>query len=151
AAVAAATRTTLDNYLPDQSSVVDGEYFAYLPTLTGDVAGGVAVGVAAANDIVSMRTGDGRNAPTPAYGTLAPVLQDEWPLQTSAQAAQPPWIGTMKPFLLDSASQFRSDPPPALMSHQYAKDLSETEAYGAIDSTVRTPEETATAYFFNAN
>jgi hypothetical protein len=151
AAVAAAARTTLDSYLPDQASVVDAEYSAYLPTLGGDVADGVAVGIAAANDIISLRSGDGRNAPTPAYGTIGPVLPGQWQLQTPAQTAQTPWIATMKPFLLERPSQFRAEPPPALDSHLYAKDLSETEAYGAINSTVRTPEETATAYFYNAN
>ena len=48
-------------------------------------------------------------------------------------------------------SQFRAGPPPALTSKQYAKDLNETEAYGALNSTVRTPEETAIAWFWNAN
>jgi len=151
AAVAAAARTTLDAYLPDQAGAVDAEYFAYLPTLTGDVADGVAVGDVAAADIISLRSGDGRNAPTPVYGTIGPVLPGQWQLQTPAQTAQTPWIATMKPFLLERPSQFRIEPPPALDSHQYAKDLNETEAYGAINSTVRTPAETATAYFYNAN
>ena len=57
----------------------------------------------------------------------------------------------MRPFLLDQPSQFRADPPPALTSHQYAKDLNETEAYGALNSTVRTPEQTAIAYFWVGN
>jgi hypothetical protein len=57
----------------------------------------------------------------------------------------------MTPFMLQAPSQFRVGPPPALTSRQYAKDLNETEAYGAIKSTVRTPDETATAYFWNAN
>jgi hypothetical protein len=57
----------------------------------------------------------------------------------------------MRPFLLDSAAQFRADPPPALTSHQYAKDLNETEAYGALNSTVRTPEQTAIAFFWVGN
>ena len=44
AAVAAAARTTLDHYLPDQQATVDAEYSAYLATLSGDVGDGVAVG-----------------------------------------------------------------------------------------------------------
>ena len=54
AAVAAAARTTLDYYLPDQQATVDAEYTAYLATLTGDVADGVTVGEAAANDIIAL-------------------------------------------------------------------------------------------------
>jgi PAP2 superfamily len=42
-------------------------------------------------------------------------------------------------------------PPPALDSAQYATDLNETRAYGAVTSAVRTPEQTAIAYFWNAN
>ena len=44
AAVAAASRTTLDYYLPDQEATVDAEYAAYIATLTGDVTDGVAAG-----------------------------------------------------------------------------------------------------------
>ncbi len=151
AAVAAATQTILDNYLPDQQPAVDAEYTAYLGTLSGDISDGVAVGQAAANDIIALRSGDGRNAATPTYGTIGPILPGQWQLQSPTQTAQTPWVATMRPFLLDQASQFRVGPPPPLTSKQYADDLNETEAYGAADSTVRTPDETATAYFWNAN
>jgi hypothetical protein len=150
AAVAAAARTTLDYYLPDQKATVDAEYTAYLATLTGDVANGVAVGEAAANDIIAFRTGDGLNAATPSYGGNGPILPGQWQLQLN-QKVQTPWLATMRPFLLDSAAQFRAEPPPSLTSHQYAKDLNETEAYGALNSTVRTPEQTAIAYFWVGN
>jgi hypothetical protein len=151
AAVAAAARTTLDYYLPDQQATVDAEYAAFLATLSGGVAGGVAVGEAAANDLIAFRSGDGRGAATPVYGTIGPIIPGQWQLQTAAQTAQIPWVASMRPFMLDRASQFRADPPPSLTSRQYAKDLNETEAYGASNSTVRTPDETATAYFWNAN
>jgi hypothetical protein len=150
AAVAAAAKTTLDHYLPDQQSTVDAEYAAYLPTLTGDVADGVTIGEAAANDLIAFRTGDGLNAPTPSYGGNGPILPGQWQLLPN-QKVQTPWLATMRPFLLDQASQFRADPPPALTSNQYAKDLNETEAYGALHSTVRTADQTAIAYFWVGN
>jgi hypothetical protein len=150
AAVAAAARTTLNHYLPDQQTTVDAEYAAYLATLTGDVADGVAVGEAAANDIIAFRTGDGLNAATPSYGGNGPILPGQWQLQPG-QKVQTAFLATMRPFLLDSASQFRAEPPPALTSRGYAKDLNETEAYGALNSTVRTPEQTAIAYFWVGN
>jgi hypothetical protein len=150
AAVAAAAQTTLDHYLPDQQPTVDTEYTAYLATLSGDVAGGVAVGQAAANDIIALRTGDGRGAATPVYGQIGPILPGQWQLQSATQTAQVPWAATMRPFLLERLSQFRADPPPAVDSKQYARDLNETEAYGALNSSVRTPEQTAIAYFWNA-
>jgi hypothetical protein len=150
AAVAAAARTTLDHYLPDQQAAVDAKYTAYLATLSGDVADGVTVGEAAANDIIALRTGDGLNAATPSYGEIGPILPGQWQLQPG-QKVQTPWLATMRPFLLDQASQFRAKPPPSLTSDSYAEDLNETEAYGALNSTVRTPEQTAIAYFWVGN
>ncbi|MDP9306928.1 MAG: vanadium-dependent haloperoxidase [Actinomycetota bacterium] len=150
AAVAAAARTILDYYLPDQQPAVDAEYAAYLATLTGNIAGGVALGEAAANDIIAFRTGDGLKAATPSYGGIGPILPGQWQLQPG-QSVQTPWLATMRPFLLDRASQFRAEPPPSLTSHRYAKDLNETEAYGALNSTVRTPEQKAIAYFWVGN
>jgi hypothetical protein len=151
AAVAAAARTTLDNYLPDQQPTVDGEYNAYLATLGSGVADGVAVGEAAANDLIAFRAGDGLKATTPSYGGIGPILPGKWQLQSPTQTAQTPWLATMRPFLLDGTSQFRADPPPALTSDLYARDLNETEAYGAVNSTVRTDEQKAIAYFWNGN
>jgi len=155
AAIAAAAQTTLVNYLPDQAGTVTNEYNAYITSLGGlgapGVSDGVALGQAAANDIITLRTGDGRNAATPVYGTIGPILPGQWQLQTPAQTAQTPWVATMRPFVLQQASQFRVGPPPALTSQQYAKDLNETEAYGSSNSTARTQAETDTAYFWNAN
>jgi hypothetical protein len=150
AAVAAAAKTILDNYLPDQAPNVDREYGAYIATLGGDVRDGEALGVAAANDIIAFRTGDGLKAATPSYGQIGPILPGQWQLQPG-QAAQTPWLATMRPFLLERASQFRAEPPPALDSHRYAKDFNETQAYGALNSSVRTPEQTAIAYFWVGN
>jgi hypothetical protein len=150
AAVAAAARTTLNNYLPDQQPIVDAEYNTYLAGLTGNVAGGVALGEAAAQDLIAFRAGDGLKAATPAYGGIGPILPGQWQLQPG-QAVQTPWLATMRPFLLEQPSQFRAEPPPALTSRHYAKDLNETEAYGSLNSTVRTPEQTAIAYFWVGN
>src|SRR6266545_3474985 len=57
----------------------------------------------------------------------------------------------MKPFMLQAASQFRSDPPPALSSTQWAEGFNEVKAYGAANSTVRTPAQTAVGLFWNAH
>ena len=151
AAVAAAARTTLDYYLPDQAASVDAQYFAYLLTLpNGGKAAGVAVGEAAANDIIALRAGDGRNAPTATYGDpTLPVVAGRWQVVPPATTAATPWLAFMRPFMLESPSQFRSAPPPDLGSKRYADDLNETKAYGAKDSALRSPEQTATAYFWN--
>jgi hypothetical protein len=153
AAVAAAARTTLDHYVPDQAASVDAQYAAYLMTLPdAGKAAGVAVGETAARDIIALRTGDGRNAPTATYGDpTLPVAAGKWQVVPPATTAATPWLAFMRPFLLESPSQFRSAPPPDLGSERYADELNETKAYGAKDSAVRSSEQTATAYFWNAN
>jgi hypothetical protein len=152
AAVAAAARTTLDYYLPDQAASVDAQYAAYLASLPAGKAAGIAVGEAAANDIIAFRANDGRNAPTAIYGDPSlPVVAGQWQVVPPATTAATPWLAFMRPFMLESPSQFRLAPPPALDSERYAEDLNETKAYGAQNSPQRTPEQTATAYFWNAN
>jgi hypothetical protein len=106
--------------------------------------------VAAAQDIIGFRAGDGLKAVTPSYGGNGPILPGQWQLQPG-QSVQTPWLATMRPFLLEGTSQFRAEPPPALDSHLYAKDLNETEAYGALNSSVRTQEQTDIAYFWVGN
>jgi hypothetical protein len=152
AAVAAASQTALDNYLPDQAATVDGEYASYITSLGGldapGVSDGVALGQAAANDIISLRTGDGLNNPNvPSYGQNGPILPGQWQL-LPGQKVQTPFVATIRPFLLTEPNQFRASPPPPLTSRLYAKDLNETEAYGALNSTVRVPAQTAIAYFW---
>ena len=154
AAVIAAAYNTLVYYLGDPGGTLAAKYQASIAALPDDqtTARGIAVGQAAAADIEALRANDGRYAPSPDFGAgpLEPG-QWVWAPPPSLQVAQTPWLATMQPFMLDSTSQFRAPPPPALSSPEYAADLNETEAYGSATSTVRTPDETAIAYFWNAN
>src|SRR5205085_9626065 len=52
---------------------------------------------------------------------------------------------------LTSPSQFTLPGPPALTSARYAQDLAEVKAYGSANSTVRTPEQTQTAVFWQTD
>jgi hypothetical protein len=154
AAVISAAYNTLVYYLGDPGGTLAAEYQASIAALPDDqaTARGIDVGVAAAADIEALRANDGRDAPTPVYG--AGPLQPGgwvWAPAPSLQVAQTPWMATMQPFMLDGTSQFRAPPPPALSSPEYAADLNETELYGSATSPVRTPEQTAVAYFWNAN
>jgi hypothetical protein len=155
AAVIAASYHTLVFYLGDPGGVLATKEAAAIAALPADAstAHGIAVGEAAAADIEALRANDGRNAiiSTP-YGQ-GPAAPGVWVFAPppSLQAAQTPWLAFLRPWTLTSAAQFRTPPPPALDSAQYATDLNETRAYGAVTSAVRTPEQTAIAYFWNAN
>jgi hypothetical protein len=154
AAVIAAAYNTLVFYLGDPSGTLAAEYAASIAALPSDetTARGIAVGQASAADIEALRANDGRDAPTPVFGA-GPVQPGVWVWAPppSLQIAQTPWLAFMQPFMLDSTSQFRAPPPPALTSALYTRDFNEIKAYGSATSTVRTPDETAIAYFWNAN
>jgi hypothetical protein len=154
AAVIAAAYDTLVYYLGDPGGTLAAEYQASIAALPDDqtTARGIAVGQAAAADIEALRANDGRDAATPVFGA-GPLQAGQWVWAPppSLQIAQTPWLATMQPFMLDSTSQFRAPPPPALSSPEYAADLNETELYGSATSAVRTPDQTAIAYFWNAN
>jgi hypothetical protein len=154
AAVAAASYTALAYYFPAQAGTLGTTYASYLSGLpAAGKDAGVAIGVAAAEDIVALRTGDGRDASISTPYGQGPLTPGVWIFAPppSAQSAQTPWVAFMKPFMLQSPSQFRPGPPLRLSSNKYATQLAELQAYGDATSTVRTEEQTNIAEFWNAN
>jgi hypothetical protein len=158
AATAAAAYTILTSpFLGLSASAQTGlstKYSDYIDALGGlaspRVAAGVLVGEAAADDLIAARAGDRDESITFTPGPLAPGAWTFAP-PPSLQSAQTPWVAVMRPFMLNSPSQFRSAPPPRLSSRAWAREYNEVKAYGAVDSTVRSPQQTAIANFWNAN
>jgi hypothetical protein len=114
---------------------------------------GRAVGLAAANTIIAMRSGDGRMTPigvTSSFPTLPPG-PGRWRLTPPFAAPQTPWVGNVRRFVLPRVDQFLPDPPPSLQSDEWVEDLNEIKAYGAASSSVRSDEQTAIAWFWSAN
>jgi len=60
----------------------------------------------------------------------------------------PHW-GMTKPFLMEAGSQFRPEPPPALESPEYAREVEEVRRLGGKSSTERTEEQTLIAKFWS--
>jgi membrane-associated phospholipid phosphatase len=148
AAAVAAAYNVLKTFYPSQQAYLDARYAESLGAIPDDYSKsqGIVIGQEAANLFLAQRNGDGRNAPityTPGSGPAA------WqPTPPAFAPAQTPWIAQMKPFAMNSASQFRADPPPALDSDTWAADYNETKSLGAIDSVTRTPEETEIGRFY---
>ena len=68
---------------------------------------GIAAGAAAAQAMIDARQGDGRFGPTQWVPSSAPGLLGSG--APTAQAHDPtPWVGGVKPFLMQSSSQFRA-------------------------------------------
>src|SRR4030095_2288236 len=88
---------------------------------------GIEVGHAAARAMLDSRVGDGlfgpsQWVPNTAPGHWSPLLSGGQPVLDTT-----PWVGGVKPFFLQSPSQFRSSPPPALDSAQYAAEFIESK------------------------
>jgi hypothetical protein len=114
---------------------------------------GRAVGLAAATNIIALRSGDGRLTPigvTSSFPTLPPG-PGVWRLTPPFAAAQTPWVGNVRRFVLASVDQFLPDPPLSLQSAEWVEAFNEIKAYGALNSSVRSDEETSIARFWSAN
>jgi len=155
AAVEAAYRT-LVNYFPGQAATLDAFYteaLALIPDGAPKTAG-QAVGLEAATNIINLRAGDGRLTPigvTSSFATLTPG-SGVWRRTPPAFAApQTPWLGNVRPFILQNADQFLPDPPPSLQSSDWVEAFNQIKTYGEATSSARTSEQTAVARFWSAN
>ena len=154
AAAAAAAHKVLVSYFPDQGAALQAKYDASLSTIAdgSPKTHGIAVGEQAADVIIALRAADTRSGSDGyVFGSAGPGV---WRLPTpdaTATAPQTPWIRSLTPFMMQSPSQFRTAPPPDLLSDDYATQLAEVQAYGGVGSTVRTDEQSTIAKFWTAN
>jgi hypothetical protein len=136
---------------------VDDLYSAYLSShslLPTDP--GILVGQQAAVNILNLRvnnTGAGPPNPEQFFGGTNP---GEWRPTSFTASGQPvpmtaAYLGTLIPFMLHEAGQFRGNPPPHLKSGKYVDDYNEVKALGRLTGSARTPEQTDTALFFADN
>ena len=114
---------------------------------------GQAGGLLAANNIIALRSGDGRMTPIGVTSLLPwqPPGPGVWRLTPPFAAPQTPWLANVRPFVLERVDQFLPDPPPSLQSDEWVDAFNEVKGYGAANSTVRSGEETAIARFWSAN
>jgi hypothetical protein len=156
AAVVEAAYQTLVNYFPTQAPALGSLYSEALALIPDGKAkiDGQAVGLAAAKQIIKLRTSDGRLTPiasTSPFSAATPAA-GVWRLTPAAFAApQTPWVASVHPFILTRANKFLPGRPPSLQSTDWVQALNEVKAYGAASSSVRTPEQTNTARFWSAN
>lgn len=110
---------------------------------------GVALGQRSAEAILAMRAGDGANHPEPRLGidyvtSDAPGHWRQDPVSQLPVALGARWAD-VRSFVLESASQFRAPPPPAMTSDEYAEAFAEVRALGGdgvTTPTIRTADET---------
>ena len=112
---------------------------------------GVAVGHAAAAAMLAAREGDGRFGPSAWVPNSAPGHWQPLLSATGAPLLDPtPWAGDVRPFLMQSSSQFRSAPPPALSSQQWAAEFNEVKSLGRATGSTRTDQQTYIARWWQS-
>jgi hypothetical protein len=158
-AVVEAAYRTLSHYFSSNATLVatlNGHYSDALANLNGctaDGGKGTTVGLTAANNIIELRTGDGRLTPigtTSAFTTKDPG-PGVWRLTPPFAVAQTPWLGSVQPFLLKSPGQFKTEPPVPLTSREWVRAFDEVKTWGRATNSPRTAEQTAVARFYTAN
>jgi hypothetical protein len=109
---------------------------------------GIAVGAAAAAAVLADRANDG----SASAAFWMPTNSDpyEWQTYTGCPAGGGAFFHwqSMKPFAIENSSQFRSAPPPPLVSAIYARDLNEVQAMGDVNSTLRSQDRTDVARLY---
>ncbi len=111
---------------------------------------GVAVGQAAAAQLLTMRAADGATA-APAPFTAGTQPGDYRPTPPKLAAPMYPNWGSVAPFVLTAGSQFRPPAHPAVTGAEYASALAEVENLGRDASTTRTADETVAGKFWSAS
>jgi hypothetical protein len=151
AAAASAAYHVLSALVPAQQASLDTLFATSLATIPNGraKARGIEVGELAADQMLEARTNDGR------YGSFRFVSgteAGEWRPVLPLFASDPnAWIKDMKPFMIRSATQFRSDGPLEMTSDEYAAEFDEVKTLGRDVGSTRTPDQTDQARFWADN
>jgi PAP2 superfamily len=157
AAIAQAARDTLVSLFPSQARRLNSLLNEDLERIGDDLtkSRGIALGKKTATAIIEARTNDGSELSEP-IATINYTPKDDagnWrkdPLNPDQPVLGSNWNKVI-PFVLDSASQFRLPPPPALDSAEYAAAFEEAKVIGGDGihtPTNRTEEQTDIGIFW---
>jgi hypothetical protein len=157
AAIGQASCDTLQALFPSQAAIMANDLSAELAQVDAGGAKdrGIALGHAAAQAILAMRSNDGSEIPEPQYGVdyIAGNGPGEW--RQDPVSMHPLALGAFwdqgAPFSMTSADQFRVDPPPALTDTAYTLTYDEELAIGGdgvVTPTLRSDEETFIGTFW---
>jgi hypothetical protein len=151
AAAATAAHDVLAHYYPASAANLATDLAATLATVPDGnrKTAGQLVGATSAAGLIRDREGDGRNAPITLNVPPAPGVWRPTPPALAPMAV--PWLGFVRPLTLRSPTQPRLSGPDPITSRAYRRDLAEVRAYGSATGSLRTPQQTETALFWNDN
>ena len=144
AAAAAAAREILMRQYPGQKERIEAAYAEALRSIPDNPAraAGIDLGQKVADAVFTERQSDATNTPD----TYRPLTTPGVWVPTAPPLF--PQYATAKPWGLESASQFRPAPPPALDSALYARDYNETREMGGLKSSKRTDAQSDAVRFW---
>jgi PAP2 superfamily protein len=148
AAASAAAHKALVNLFPASASSFDALHAAILATIPDGPHKRVGIiwGEFVATVILAVRAHDGHDAVVPPPGGSGPGVWIPTP-PAFLPYLLPQW-GFVRPFAMNSSSQFRPPGPPSLDSQQYAADYEEVKELGAAVGSTRTADQTEIALFW---
>jgi hypothetical protein len=149
AAVATAAHDVLREYFPLSGAALDADLAASLAMVPDGKKedAGVAIGAAAADEMIASRVGDGRNDTSIAYTKTAAL--GIWPALAMPGGMALPWLGFVDPVV--DVDPVTLDGPDPYYSAAFATDYEEARTLGSIAGTSRTQAQTDVAVFFSGN
>lgn len=144
AAAAIAAREVLVEAYPDQRAALDALLAQQLSAVPDGPPRerGFILGRKAAAALIELRAEDGSAAPD----TYRPVTQPGQYVPTAPVVSFT--VSGWTPWVMQSSRQFRPGPPPALTSATWTRDFNEIREIGALDSKLRTEEQTMIGKFW---
>jgi PAP2 superfamily len=147
AAIATVAHHVLVARVSAQRAILDAEYEQYLRSVPDGRPrrAGVALGERVAGRVLRWRKDDGLDV------TVPYVQRPPGPGVWQPTAPTPPVdlvLTQVRPLAMRSIDQFRLAGPYALSDPRYLRELDEVRRLGRVDSTERTPEQTALARFW---
>ena len=149
AAVATAAHDVLREYFPLSAATLDADLAASLAKVPNGKkeATGIAIGAAAADEMIDSRVGDGRNDTSIVYTKTAAL--GIWPALPMLGGMALPWLGFVDPVV--DVDPVALDGPDPYTSAAFATDYEEARTLGSVAGTSRTQAQTDVATFFANN
>lgn len=156
AAAAAAAHRVLVHLFPQRQHIYDEALADSLADVPNGKAenDGIAVGIAAADAIIAARANDGTQSEPEYVFRFGPGDYRPTPPMPDVAPYNPGWGNTV-PWTMIDGQQFRPRGPlnqrvmrTLIRSAGYAEQVNQVKSLGARDSTTRTPEQTAIAWFW---
>ncbi|MGH2641626.1 MAG: vanadium-dependent haloperoxidase [Actinomycetota bacterium] len=149
AAAAEAAYRVLLAVVPSPSAQLTTDYTTSIAEITSagetGIAGGQAVGQAAANAIIAARSGDNRTSPTAFTTGTGP---GDWQAFSGNNFR---WVANLNPFLIGEAEDFATKGPRSLGSAAYATEFNQVKSLGRKTGSTRTADQTNAALFWADN